>query len=333
MAPSPRLEFWRSLAQRLRAGEPVFLALVVRHTHHSPGTTGARLFLSADGHRRGTLGGGVMERDVLARADGVLAERDSLTEIQTLVHRRETHRESGSAEPSGMICAGEQTNLYHLCRPALDLPAIEQVVGILEDGAEGTLCISPRRLEVDRKPSDLSRPPHRLVRRSQDDWQYEEDLCERRRLAILGGGHCALALARLMTGLGYEVWAFEARKKSPEVDLARVVRRFDRVDNFRQAGPLIELPALTWVVVMTSDVASDVDALAGALPHPFPFLGAMGSPAKLAEIRRRLLEEGFTAQDLDRLTAPVGLPIGSRTPEEIAVSVAAQFLQLRGDTP
>jgi len=322
---SPNFRFWQALARKLRAGQRVFLALVVEHTRHSPGTTGARLFLSADGEHCGTLGGGVMEHDVLEHAARALTERDSPAELQALVHRK-----TGPGERSGMICAGQQTNLYSLCRPDEELPAIERLVKILEDGAAGTLRISPQGLDVAMEAPALDRPPNRLEHRSENGWLYEEELLNRRRLAILGGGHCALALARLMTRLGYHVEAFEAGKKTPEVALEQHVRRLEVVDDFLHAGDLIDYPELTSAVVMTSDLPSDVNALAGALRHPFPFLGVMGSPAKLAEIRKQLRDKGLPAVDLDRLTAPVGLPIGSRTPEEIAVSVAAQILQLRG---
>jgi xanthine dehydrogenase accessory factor len=211
----------------------------------------------------------------------------------------------------------------------VELSAIKRLVKILEEGVAGTLHISPLGLDVTTEPPALERPPHRLEHRSADGWLYEEELLNRRRLAILGGGHCALALARLMTRLGYDVQAFETRKKAPESTLGQHVRQLIIVDDFFQASDLIDHPEFTWVVVMTSDFPSDVQALAGALPRPFPFLGVMGSPAKLGEIRKKLRERGFTSAELARLTAPVGLPIGSRTPEEIAVSVAAQILQSR----
>ncbi len=84
---------------------------------------------------------------------------------------------------------------------------------------------------------------------------------------------------------------------------------------------------------MTSDFPSDVAALSGVVGRLFPFVGVMGSPVKLKAIFDRLREQGFTDDQLDRLQAPVGLPIGSSTPEEIAVSVAAQILQQRDRAP
>ena len=68
-----RTDFWQSLADHLREGRLVFLALVVANTRHSPGTVGVRLLVAEGGETLGTIGGGVMERDLLARAVEVLA--------------------------------------------------------------------------------------------------------------------------------------------------------------------------------------------------------------------------------------------------------------------
>ncbi len=82
---------------------------------------------------------------------------------------------------------------------------------------------------------------------------------------------------------------------------------------------------------MTTDVASDVRGLLGVLDNPFPFIGVMGSENKISEIKKQLKAEGIADQQLSRITAPVGLPMVSNTPEEIAISIAAQLLQLRDE--
>ncbi len=317
--------FWKSIASRLHHGERVFLALVVENTRHSPGTVGARMFVAEDGAAHGTIGGGVMERDVIERARSLFSKggRQALIEIQTLHHTKR-----GEGEESGMICAGSQTNLYAVCRPEVDAATVTQVASLLEGGRSGTLTIAADGLRVVAEGPDLAQSPRRLLR-SAEDWRYEEELLNRRRLAILGGGHCALALARVMGPLGYEMLACEGPKKPPTAGLEGCVRELVRVDDFHDAGGRVAYPELTWVVVMTSDFPSDVRALAGALARPFPFIGVMGSAAKIKEIRRQLAAESFSDEDLTRLTAPVGLPIGSNTPAEIAISVAAQILEQR----
>lgn len=323
-------EFWHTLADCLEAGEQVFLALVAENTRHSPGTAGARMWLSESGRRAGTVGGGIMEYKLLERAAAILRggegseAQDFAPEIRTLHHRKDA-----GGERSGMICAGSQTNLYLLCRRSSELATVRRLASLLEEGRAGTLIAGPRGLAVEEVGVDLSLPAITLERHGDGDWRYREQLLNRKRLAIFGGGHCALALARTMSRLGYEITVFETREKVFESQLERYVRRVEIVGDFRAAGALVDYPELTWAVVMTTDFPSDVRALSGVLPHPFRFVGVMGAPAKLEQIMKRLEDEGISAADLERIHAPVGLDIPSHTPEEIAISVAAQILKLR----
>ena len=331
------LDFWRVVALQLGEGRRVFFAQVVANSRHSPGTAGARLALMEGGSTLGTIGGGAMERDVLAAGRRALAtEKPSPPRIQTLQHRRPTRGQTGatpgahgvSPAPSGMICAGEQTNLYAVLTPE-DQPWVAVLIDHLERDAPGCLVIDTDGFTVAEGGGPTDGSVHQLETSPEGGFRVRQDLLARRRVALFGGGHCSLALARTLGRLGYRVEVWEASTKEPETDLDRYVAALHRVEHFSQAAGQVRWPELTWAVVMTSDFPSDVAALEGALRRPFPFLGVMGSPAKLKEIRRQLLARGFGEDDLARLTAPVGLALGSHTPEEIAISVAAQILALR----
>lgn len=329
--------FWSRVAATLGDGRRVLLAVVAESSVHSPGTAGAKMFVAEDGERMGTIGGGVMELRVLERAkelmghgvDGPWAERAEM------VHRKNLGDEEvrdEAAQRSGMICAGRQTNLYALLDPENDLGVVKEIVKAVEAGGGWWGVDSSGGLRVGESPLT---PPPRTLHRKGDAWHFTESLLERRRLAILGGGHCGQALARLMAGVGWHVSMWETRSEVLHgADLSDVAERY-QVQDFRNAAPAIDLPELTPVVVMTTDVPSDVRALFGVLAgdgpddRGFPFVGAMGSVAKLDEIRRRLADLGVSAHALAKITAPVGLEIDSHTPPEIAVSVAAQLLRLR----
>lgn len=317
---------FRHLERTLDGGRRVFLALVVDNSRHSPGTAGAGLLLSEDGEIAGTLGGGVMERDILERGRLALARGGLAPELETLHHRR-----GAEGRASGMICAGHQTNLYAILG-AGDRPWVGDLLARRAADDAGWLQVSPRGFAVIDGPGVGGREhrEHQLEQGpAKGEFRYRRDLLERRRVAILGGGHCALALARVMARLGYRIEVCEATRKEPEAALGEHVAALHRVDDFAEAAGRLRWPELTQVVVMTSDFPSDVAALAGTLALPFPFIGLMGSPAKLAEIRLQLLDRGVSAAALERLTAPVGLEIGSHTPEEIAISIAAQILRMR----
>lgn len=330
----------------------MFFALVAESSVHSPGTGGAKMLVSADGERgmerHGTIGGGAMELRVVQRATEILErqgrherEPDAWAERAEMHHRRRLDpddAEDTAAARSGMICAGRQTNLYAVLHRDRHLETAEAILNRLEKGAGGSWTLdSGGALGLDDAGLyDTDLDAARRLERDGESWIYRESLVERRRVAILGGGHCGQALARLMAGLGWHVAIWETRPALvEEIGADAELRRLadvHRVDDFRQAGPRIDQPELTPVVVMTTDVPNDVRALYGALAdgRPFPFVGAMGSEAKLVEIERRLRDLGLGDAELDRITAPVGLPVGSDTPPEIAVSVAAQLLRHRG---
>ena len=315
--------FWQTVASLLEKGQNVFLALVAEHTQHSPGTMGAKLLVAKNHDPVGTIGGGIMEYKLVKQAGDIL-ERDNYTpEIQTLIHRK-----SGPGEKSGMICAGKQTNLYYLCHPEKDGETVERIKHNLENDQSATLTISPSGMLVKEQQPDVNKPQIKLSV-GENRWLYEEQLLNFKRIAIIGGGHCSLALSRVMKNLGYGVFVYETRENVFTITENRYTRSVQIVDDYRDAASLINYPELTNVVVMTTDVDSDVQGLLGLIDLPSPFIGVMGSQAKIAEILRRLKSEGISEDQLSHLTAPVGTPMTSNTPEEIAISVAAQILQKR----
>ena len=316
-------KFWQILLDRLQHNRKVFLALVVHHTKGSPGTAGAKLWVSETGETYGTIGGGVMEYKLCDRAKEILTQEDFKPEIQTLYHRA-----SGYGEKSGLICSGSQTNLYYLCRPSRETEMIAKVVSLIERDISGSLLIDLSGMSVEEKAIDLAQPPIQLIQEL-GKWKYEEQLLNRNRIAIIGGGHCSLALSRVMYQLDYEVLVFETRHEVSTVTQNTYARSVKVVEDYQAVGALISFPQLTCVVVMTTDFASDIRALLGIVSLPFLFIGLMGSPAKIATIFEQLQQAGISESVLSHLHVPVGLPIGSHTPEEIAISIAAQILQER----
>jgi xanthine dehydrogenase accessory factor len=315
--------FWSIVNEHLGQGERVFVARVVEHTAHSPGTTGAGLIVTESGGAIGTIGGGVMEFNIIEEARNALDEGRFRTRIQTLHHQTR-----GAGDPSGLICAGRQTNLYYLFRPDVDSAAIARAARAQGMNMPGVLSISESGTEFadTRQESPWTQSS---LEHSTDGWKYVEQMLNLRRIAILGGGHCGLALSRVMHDLGYDVSVFDTRAEAPAMIETTLDNTTTVVPDFAEVGATISYPDLTEVVVMTTDLTSDVRALSGIIDHPFPFVGVMGSAAKIAAIRKALKSEGLANEALARITAPVGLPIGSNTPAEIAISVSAQLLQRR----
>ena len=317
--------FWEQVGSSLDRGERVFVACVAEHTRGSPGTAGAKLMVAEGGDRRGTIGGGMMEHRLVEQARAALrgGAGAAQPEKRTLVHS-----ESAAGERSGLVCEGRQTNVFCVLAGDRDRATVRAVAAALREDRPAWMAIDAAGLRLTRREPDFSRPPFALSEEG-GGWRYEEDLLNRRRLAVIGGGHCAVALAEVTARLGYRVRLFDSRTEVITHDRAAAFGAVSHVADYAAAGPRIAYPELTAVVVMTADYRTDARALRGVLDLPVPFIGLMGGSKKIDRIFSLLQEEGIARQALDRVRAPVGLDIGSETPEEIAVSVAAQLLRER----
>ena len=316
-------EFWERVSVYLKREERVFLACVAEHTRGSPGTAGAKLLVAEGGGLHGTVGGGMMEHRLVEQARALLREGGAQPEKHTLVHS-----DTAEGERSGMVCEGSQTNVFCMLAGDRDRATVGAIAAAVREDRPAWMAIDTNGLRLTEREADFSRPPFALTGEG-ERWRYEEDLLNRRRLAVIGGGHCAVALAEVMARLGYRTQIFDTRTEVVTHDRAAAVGTVSHVADYAAAGPLIGYPELTAVVVMTADYQTDVRALLGVADQPVLFVGLMGGRRKIGRIFAQLREQGVAQETLDRVHAPVGLDIGSDTPEEIAVSVAAQILRER----
>ena len=149
------------------------------------------------------------------------------------------------------------------------------------------------------------------------------------RLVVVGAVHIAQALVPIAAIAGFQVTVLDPREGFATAERfpgARMVMEWpDRV------MASLRLDSRTGVIALTHDPKIDDPALVAALESDAFYIGALGSRKTQAARRERLGAMGFSAETVDRIHGPVGLPIGARTPEEIAVAVMAQVIgALRG---
>ena len=313
------VEFWQQVFSELEEGRAVYICLVVDQKKGSPGTTAARMVLTQSGDQYGTVGGGIMERRVIDSGRKLLEVGEPLApRLQFLSHRREAREEA-----SGLICGGAQTNLEAVLT-ATDAELVGRIVLASEKGTDVQVCFNPDGIRLDFVADSGNSASH-FVSKGEGEWQYRMRLNNRRRIVIYGGGHCGVALAQLMWRLDYAVCLVEPRQDLPTLDsLPRSIQRIEV--GFAKAAPLVTFPGETIAVVMTYSMATDIEALIGAIPAGFKEIGLMGSPIKIAHIKDSLKEKGFDDLQIQKIRAPIGLSFNSDTPDEIAVSIAAQIL-------
>lgn len=269
------------------------------------------------------MGGGRMELDLVGRAREALHGGKFEPEARRLWHRKVV----ADGETSGLICSGYQTNVCILCEPARDRDTALRIVALVEQGRPGIVTLSPSGLEIMEQDVRLEEPATQWTQAGGSEWRCTHQLLNRKRIAIIGGGHCGRALSCVMHQLGYHVSVFDCRPAVETFAENPWAHRKEVVSDYAEAGPLIDVPATTWVVVMTTDYPSDVRGLLGVSRGGFPFVGVMGSMSKINRIKGDLCRSGVSQAWLDKLRAPVGVQIHSHTPEEIAISIAAEIVK------
>ena len=146
---------------------------------------------------------------------------------------------------------------------------------------------------------------------------------------IVGGGHCGYALESVMRGVGFDVTMVDDREEYANNN--RFPKSAVRViDSYNDAFEGIETDDGTYIIIMTRGHMGDYETLRAALKIPSAYLGMIGSKKKIARIFGMLKnDDGFSDEEISRVYAPIGIDISAETPEEIAISIAAQIVQVR----
>ncbi|MGH9946547.1 MAG: XdhC family protein [Pyrinomonadaceae bacterium] len=352
-------EIWRFASSRLQSGQSVVLMIVAESFGSSPGRAGYKMAVGADGELFGSIGGGVMEVALVERAKVVLSEPGAVATgfLVNQVHRKD------AANASGMICSGKQTVIFKQLDES-DLKTVEAIIDIIKKRGgkklqitPETICIGPPeggtpnesetpnagRNALLNESAAMQKParskgetPRKgevrafyFEKNSDTEFLYEEKLGYKNSLVIIGGGHCALALSGLMSKMDFHISIFDDRPELNTIDKNRFAHEIKIIENYEDIGGEIASDPNTYVVVMTLGYKSDEVVIRRLIDHEFKYFGVLGSKAKMKTLLAALAKDGFSKEKLGRIHTPIGLPINSRTPEEIAVSIAAEIIAVK----
>jgi xanthine dehydrogenase accessory factor len=217
---------------------------------------------------------------------------------------------AGTGRPGGHLLVRPDRVTGTLGASGLDIAAARQAAGMLRIGRTGVVRLGP---DGEQRRQELT--------------VFIQSFVSPARMLVFGAIDFASAVARIGKFLGYHVTVcdarpvFATRKRFPEVD-ELVVQWPHRY----LAGT--EVDDRTVICVLTHDPKFDVPLLERALRTPARYVGAMGSRRTHDDRLRRLREIGVTESELARLSSPIGLDLGARTPEETAVAIAAEIIAL-----
>lgn len=312
------MKFWQQLLKQLQQNKKVYLLTVIQNSGSSPGRKGFKMLVSEDSFIYGSVGGGVMEFTLVEEVKQLLQKEE-----QPIFYKKQVHQGNGK-DKSGMICSGEQTVVFHPLNYA-NISLIEKILNCLQSNNQHTLSFSPTGIEFTK---NTITEKYQTDIKSTNNWKFKELIGFKETLYIVGGGHVGLAVSQLFKQLNFHVVVFDNRRQLNTLEVNNYAHQKHVID-YTTIQKHIKEGKDSYIAIMTNKYTDDKLVLSQLIRKNYKFIGVLGSKAKLKTMWEVLLKEGFTQQELDSVFAPIGIHIKSETPEEIAVSIAAEIIQVK----
>ena len=344
-------ELFHEIFQSLAKGTELVLATVVGDSGSTPRTSGSDMVVYRDGTISGTIGGGIVEGDVIKSARDLFASGGAIISSYDLTR-------TGRADDMDLVCGGRMKILIeHLAAHKENIELfrnmsdemkqsrpffwvgkvikngksnlVERAVQTVDDRWIGTL---EKELELQAILGGFKNHKGKTTLLENDKHQYVvAPVMPPETVYLMGAGHVSKEIAVLTKQVGFRTLVFDDREefansgRFPDADGVYVCKSFDRLfDEF-------SITPGGYIIIVTRGHRSDKEVLAQALTSKAAYIGMIGSSRKRESVYQTLLNEGFSQSDLDQVLCPIGLDIDAETPAEIGVSVIAQLIQHRAN--
>ncbi len=351
-------DIYIEIVRALEKKEKVALATLISRVGSAPRAVGARYLVKGDGTSSGSIGGGCVEAEVWQEAQRIMEKGKG----------RVLHFELTSEQlaEGGLICGGNMDIFLELLQEDF-LPIYQEAARIRQKGGSAILATL---ISVD-DAFPQGKDSKALVKTSGEKIGFllgemglekkilrESEILlkekkpkvlvlsfENRRIDVLlepifseptvyifGGGHISEQVAPLARKVHFKVVViddremFANRERFPDAD--EVI-----VSEFEKSFDQLHIDDSSYIVIVTRGHLFDGFVLGQAIKTNAYYIGMIGSKKKIRTLYQNLMENGITKEALDRVYAPIGIDINSETPEEIAVSIVAELIKVRGEPP
>lgn len=342
---------YHSLLVEIESGRTVCLSTLVGTRGSVPQVLGATALFSETGLLTGTLGGGVLEGHATKKAV------ESIKTKTSAVHEFDLNADYDA--DVGAICGGSASFLIDP-QPEQSRKVFEAMINSLENESPGILATllspgknnSPERIWLENGKTDKIPEESTKLLQEWNDFNGVMNQCLEKNtsahledqgkkslflepvrplpgLYIVGAGHIGRALAHQANLLDFEVTIIDDRieyanlENIPDAD--HIV-----VNNIGEAVEEIPKKNDCYIVIVSRGHRDDADALRACIDSDIPYLGMIGSKRKIRLMRENFIANGWcTSEQFERVHAPIGLEISSKTVQEIAISISAQLVQSR----
>jgi len=350
-------DIYYEIAKALEKKEKVALATLISRVGSAPRAIGAKYLIRGDGTSSGSIGGGCVEAEVWQEAQKVMEKGGG-----KVLHFDLTPE---LLAEGGLICGGnidifleplkeEFLNIYREAariRQKGGSAILATLISVDDDfsiggGSKVLLKTSGEKtgfllggVELEKKilregETLLKEKKPKVIVLSSENRQMEillEPIFSEPTVYIFGGGHVSEQLAPLAKKVHFKVVViddremFANRNRFPGADEV-IVSEF--VNCFNQ----LNIDDSSYIVIVTRGHLYDGFVLEQALKTNACYIGMIGSKKKIRTLYQNLMEKGIAKETLDRVYAPIGIDINSETPEEIAVSIVAELIKVRGES-
>ena len=341
---------YKEAANLARQNREFVLATVVNTKGSTPQKPGATLLVRADGSTVGTLGGGCVEGDIWFAAKEVLRERTGPV-------FKDYYLNEDIAARDGLVCGG---SMYFYIEPFVQSSEASQLANEIEDAFEGgdsiavatvvnatTLEIGARIVvqedgttegtlgneQVDavaiaaaNEVMPMGKSQH--LRTKEGDEIFVAGFTSPATLVLVGGGHVNLQVAKIAQMLGFRVFVTDDRPEFANRERFPMAQETS-VAPYDQGLNAFHITKNTAIVIGSRGHHFDDIATEAAVRTDATYVGLLGSTRKTIMIYEALLRRGISPERLKQVHAPVGLDLGGRSPEEIAVSIMAEIVAFR----
>ena len=341
------LEVLSDIRMWLNQSEEVVLATVVHTWGSSPRGLGAKMAFTPGGKITGSVSGGCVEGQVFTSGIQTLKDRQPL--LLSFGVSDETAFEAGLAcggrievfvkplEPDFFARVIRETEAFHTFAVVTVISGIARLIGkellVMEggevsgqlgNGLDDNAIAQAQKALLEGEPKNATI----MTAEGEEVRLFIDVITSPPTLVMVGGVHIAIALATLAKTLGFRTIVVDPRRSFGNLE------RFSHLDQLIQAWPQeafqeINLTRNTCVAILTHDPKIDDPALEIVLRSPVFYVGALGSKKTNERRILRLKEEGLSPTLLKRMHAPIGMDLGAKSPEEIALSIMAEIVAVR----
>jgi xanthine dehydrogenase accessory factor len=309
---------WKFIVDNLEENKKVVLLVVAESSNSSPGRQGFKMVITEDAEQFGTIGGGIMENDMIEYSLDLLFGNET-NRLKKLHHSATTN-----FEKSGLICGGYQTIIFSVIDESRRL-LIESILSSINKKQNGEFIITPEKINYIESEKILDAS---FSYTSDEEWEYRENIGLPLIAYIAGGGHVGLAVSRVMKSIGYYVVVFDHREDVFTIEQNKYADEII-ITKYEEIGYKIIESERSYVIIVTPMHAGDSATLKSVINKNIKYIGMMGSKRKIKSVFDALRDNGIDEKLFERVHTPIGIEIEAESPEEIAISIAAEIIKIK----